>query len=150
MKEDLGYVQEKLFEAVICLASGEAGLSGRLDYASDFILRIQERHFPPSNDGDRQLEKFRSIRGRLANGVPAQEAVLTYLLKLFEPFVHLRPLIDTGCPATVAHDLHTGPSCLRFHSTLFPAGPVPPAMSARPLEVVYVAHAPARVSPPEV
>jgi hypothetical protein len=72
MKEDLGYVQEKLFEAVICLASGEAGLSGRLDYASDFILRIQERHFPPSNDGDRQLEKFRSIRGRLANGVPAQ------------------------------------------------------------------------------
>jgi hypothetical protein len=71
MAESLSYIQEKLFEAVNCLASSEAGLSGRLDYASDFILRIQEGHFPESDDGRRQLEKFRSIRERLSDGVPA-------------------------------------------------------------------------------
>ena len=40
--------------------------------STDFILRIQEGHFPQSDDGRRQLEKFRSIRGaRLSEGVPA-------------------------------------------------------------------------------
>ncbi len=68
---DIGYIQEKLLEAVSCLASSEAGLSGRLDYASEFILRIREGPFPQSDDGRRQLEKFRSIRERLFDGVPA-------------------------------------------------------------------------------
>ena len=64
----LGYIQEKLFKAVDGLASSEADLSRRLDYAADFIMRIEEGHFPQSDDGPRQLEKFRSIRERLFDG----------------------------------------------------------------------------------
>ena len=78
-RPDLFYVQEKMFQAIDCLAS-DADLAVRLEYASDFVMCIQIDHFPKSEDGKRQLAKFITIRDRLlAAGVATSELAIAKL-----------------------------------------------------------------------
>jgi hypothetical protein len=64
-RDDTDYAREKLYEAVDCLA-GSGNLADRLETAADFIILIKDdRHFPKSEAGLRQLAKFRSIKDRL-------------------------------------------------------------------------------------
>lgn len=65
----------KLFMAVHCLC-GAGDLTVRLVDAAVFIARIRENmHFPMSEDGKRQLDRFRSIRERLFGEKTANQTV---------------------------------------------------------------------------